>query len=697
MDVETKKKKHHKKNHREESRSSNESDQDEWVEKGNPLPKEQWMQEDFLSGIRTISSKEAKEQAKAKTEANIPSLKSLQTIDQMGQHKKELNPYWKMGGDGLPSEMQETKKPEMIPDLSWLQSSLRRMQEQSKESGRGIESIAAERYGSWKAFQQLLDKAETKAGKSSSRRREESERRRSSGRRFMKPSDDYKPQERYHSRSGRDMRRNTSSKSWKKPLQQSVKGDPPEKVGHQKNEDQNFPTNKPSQVLELVPCADEGKKAKQDQPTVVSPDTNKVKILSEQEKNVIGAKIIRAEMMSNDKLVKKLKKKLELSKEAEAVMKSGNVDKSESGYKRVNSDSGDSDEDGAIILTRMTKSGQEWPITESEMPLSSKMAKKLKHKKVKVHDEEGQREKYFADDDRYTLKDLVERERNGLAEDQTETLSRLSSKLFRKTDGDNFTLDDMFESQAGKVNCKAQEEEKNRRRAISEQKKLMRRLEKCKHCFGNRENPKHLIIAIGRVSYLKLPSHRALQPGHCIIAPMHHCATGTSLDEDVWEEIRQFMRALCRMFMEEDEDCVFLQTCMGLKHSPHFFIECIPMPKEIGDLAPIYFKKAIQECEGEWAQNKALIDTRGRSVKGKVPVGLPYFAVDFGMDGGFAHVIEDEIRFPSYFGREIVGGMLSAEPLLWRKPKEEELGEQTKRTLQFESRFKKFDFSSPTE
>lgn len=35
----------------------------------------------------------------------------------------------------------------------------------------------------------------------------------------------------------------------------------------------------------------------------------------------------------------------------------------------------------------------------------------------------------------------------------------------------------------------------------------------------------------------------------------------------------------------------------------------------------------------------------------QVPRGLPYFAVDFGLQGGFAHVIENEQKFPHYFGK----------------------------------------------
>ncbi len=59
----------------------------------------------------------------------------------------------------------------------------------------------------------------------------------------------------------------------------------------------------------------------------------------------------------------------------------------------------------------------------------------------------------------------------------------------------------------------------------------------------------------------------------------------------------------------------------------------------------------MQECETEWSNNKKLIDLKGKGLKRSVPKGLPYFHVDFGMDSGYAHVVEEENEFPNNFAQ----------------------------------------------
>jgi Protein similar to CwfJ C-terminus 2 len=62
------------------------------------------------------------------------------------------------------------------------------------------------------------------------------------------------------------------------------------------------------------------------------------------------------------------------------------------------------------------------------------------------------------------------------------------------------------------------------------------------------------------------------------------------------------------------------------------------------------------ESEGEWAQHKKLIDTKARGgLRRSVPKDFPYFWVEFGVGGGgFAHVIEDELKFKKTFGRVFI-------------------------------------------
>lgn len=119
-------------------------------------------------------------------------------------------------------------------------------------------------------------------------------------------------------------------------------------------------------------------------------------------------------------------------------------------------------------------------------------------------------------------------------------------------------------------------------------------------------------------------------------------------------------------------------------------------------IVSVHHQKAIMECDEEWAMNKKVVDLSSKDIRqavsscfvfyffvflrltnqyltsgavraahgvpslwiqhvplvinhllngSQVPRGLPYFAVDFGLQGGFAHVIENEQKFPSYFGK----------------------------------------------
>lgn len=54
-----------------------------------------------------------------------------------------------------------------------------------------------------------------------------------------------------------------------------------------------------------------------------------------------------------------------------------------------------------------------------------------------------------------------------------------------------------------------------------------------------------------------------------------------------------FRGALVRMFESQELDCVFMETHMNPRRRQHMVLECIPLPRELGDMAPIYFKVCV--------------------------------------------------------------------------------------------------------
>nr|XP_057935297.1 CWF19-like protein 2 isoform X2 [Doryrhamphus excisus]XP_057935298.1 CWF19-like protein 2 isoform X2 [Doryrhamphus excisus] len=411
-----------------------------------------------------------------------------------------------------------------------------------------------------------------------------------------------------------------------------------------------------------------------------------VPILSEEEMNKLGAKLVKAEIMGNTAMVEKLKCQLEAARKAKenhaAQMKIHQTAKS-------NQTAGRSSEDREVVLFRTDQSGQAWPVKPLSGPQEPHGGRRKK-KSIETH-VDGQRVRYFQDDDSVGLQEMVRREKMSSAQDQNALYSRMAAKMMGKTDGDNYTLDDMFVSSAAKREGEGREEERLRNRAAEESRRLATTMEKCRHCFDSQELQKHLIIAIGSKVYLSLPAGVSMTEGHCLICPLQHHSAATVLDEDIWSEMQLFRRSLVHMFESQDLDCVFMETHLNPRRRQHMVLECIPLPRELGDMAPIYFKKAIMECDEEWAMNKKVVDLSSKDIRKAVPRGLPYFAVDFGLQGGFAHVIENEQKFPHYFGKEIVGGMMDLEPRLWRKMIRENFDDQRKKVLQFAQWWKPYD------
>ena len=72
----------------------------------------------------------------------------------------------------------------------------------------------------------------------------------------------------------------------------------------------------------------------------------------------------------------------------------------------------------------------------------------------------------------------------------------------------------------------------------AEHKLREKQLGTCRFCFENPRIAKHLIISIGKKSYLAVPINASLTDGHCLIVPMNHVIGQTFFDEDVMEEVK---------------------------------------------------------------------------------------------------------------------------------------------------------------
>lgn len=100
-----------------------------------------------LPGIfPTISDEKRRDKGKSKK-----SEEEKYILDRPGQSGRELNPYWKDGGTGLPEE-QDASKTNQTMDINWLKKSLQRAKEMADEKGIPLEQVAAERWGVNKLF-----------------------------------------------------------------------------------------------------------------------------------------------------------------------------------------------------------------------------------------------------------------------------------------------------------------------------------------------------------------------------------------------------------------------------------------------------------------------------------------------------------------------------------------------------------------
>lgn len=534
---------------------------------------------------------------------------------------REINPYWKCGGIGIPQSADEQRKSESF----------------MKPNNEGY--YKSESYATYDV--------------------EGSNRhcKRSNERRFKRPDSD-----REYYRSS-DKREPTKKERDEDSITSSTNNDSIRDEYRNKsyNWRRGSDIDKQSKVYEVEKSEQRLRKTETITKEVKSEDG---KYLCDEKMNKLAAKLIKAEIMGDTALINDLKSKLEGARQ----------------YRKDNPNAGNEFEDHGIMLTSTSSTGSSRPLSK---PSSS--GDNYRKRKLETH-RHGERMKYFGNDDKFTLSQMVEEEKYGDNYNNDAQLARAAEK--HKNPNDD--LDDIFMSEISKNVKDTKEDARARQKAIDDHNKINRTLEGCEYCIDSKNMIKHLMVSCGNKVYLTLPARKSIQ-GHCIITTLQHSTCVTALDEDVWEEIMDYRKALTQYYNSLDLDVVFFETATNLNRYPHMVINCVALPRDVGDTAPIYFKKALLECEAEWAMNKKIIDLEGKNIRKGVPKGLPYFWIDFGMDPGFAHVIEDQRLFPKNFAQEIIGGILDLDHSFWKKPQREHVDQQRKKTIEFLRTWKPFD------
>ncbi|PFH53394.1 hypothetical protein AMATHDRAFT_84030 [Amanita thiersii Skay4041] len=627
-------------------------------------------------------------------------------IDNPTVNYKELNPEFNPNSvmDTDPPASKRTQVTPGGPGSSWRMMRLRRVYETATEEGRPIEEVAIERFGTLEAYEEakeerrIIDEREGKRPYQKSQEPERERGRRGGGdRQFM-----------FNDLSGSGG--SSRSSSFRRPggsgrhtADISAPSTPSPVGGASAN-----PSHKRLDELRGA-GARSGTLAQQYTPpqvqtpipSVMTPLLSSRRTLSPSSLNRLQAKVLRAKLIGTPDA-----EKLEQEYEEELRKANGGADGKEGVRTRVE------------VLPTLDARGRLYDVGLGGGDDKLHPGNRKKKEQFETHDHKtGEIIRINPDDDTMTLGEMLRQEKFGAGMADQKNLDAQFARAIMsdgKFENDLEYIDDNAEKLG---RAKMRSDAMKRQFAIHDYKRTQRVLATCSFCYGEDDSPpKAPVVAMGTRAYLSCTTHEELLEGHCLIVPIQHHLTMLEGDDDLWDEVRNFMKSLMRMFSEQDKGAVFYETVISLRKQAHTVIECVPLPWEQYDVIPGYFKESILNSEMEWSQHKKLIDfgTRPGGFRRAMVPNLPYFMVQFDYKGekGYGHVIEgtgdtlledgeegmDEGEkgggeFPRYFAGEIIGNLLDLEPRKWRRPRRIDLRGNGERVKRFRKMYDKYDWT----
>ncbi|KAM4067137.1 pre-mRNA-splicing factor cwf19 [Hirsutella rhossiliensis] len=242
--------------------------------------------------------------------------------------------------------------------------------------------------------------------------------------------------------------------------------------------------------------------------------------------------------------------------------------------------------------------------------------------------------------------------------------------------------------------------------AVAEVQRATRALDRCPLCHDEDAGhpPAAPVVALGTRVFLTLATQPEVSEGGAVIVPLAHRANLLECDDDEWEEVRNFMKSLTRMYHDQGRDVVFYENAAHPHRRPHAAMAAVPVPYDQGAVAPAFFREAMLAADEEWAQHPKVIDTLARARDGglgraafrrSLAREMPYFHAWFALDGGLGHVVEDPRRWPrgDLFAREVLASVVGAEPDVARRQGRWVPGADSARVEAWRRGWRRFDWT----
>lgn len=209
----------------------------------------------------------------------------------------------------------------------------------------------------------------------------------------------------------------------------------------------------------------------------------------------------------------------------------------------------------------------------------------------------------------------------------------------------------------------------------------------CSLCVVDQDessNTKKVVpISIGTRVYLCAGAEPALTKGVSVIVPMDHHRNTLECDDDEWEEIRNFMKCLTRLWAAYNRQVLFYENAVPTGNSAgdrmHACIYAVPVSASNLEAALPIFREAMETGDEEWSTHRKVINTLKAGAAGgdaarfafrtSIAKEAPYFHVWFNINGGLGHIVEDRAQWPrgDMFAREIIGNLLRTDLMVIRK------------------------------